>query len=137
MRAWCIDRGLHRRKLALQVFELPEQGGLRNLGGRGQVLEGPVGGCQVLGGAVGAYLWLSGRRRSEEKLEALLDDHPEDMKLLDDKLTKHKLVPVLVLVLILILMLILAIMMLLLLLLVPASAADSSSDSGHSAPVQV
>ena len=45
-------------------------GGLRKLGGRGQVVGGPVVGCQVLGGPVGAYLRLSGQRGSEENLEA-------------------------------------------------------------------
>ena len=60
-----------------------------------QVLWGPVGGCQVPGGPAGAYLWLSGQSGSEENLEALLDDHPEGTQLLDDKLTKQGLVPVL------------------------------------------
>ena len=41
------------------------------------------------------YLRSSGQRGSEEKLEALLDDHPEGIQLLDDKLTKQKPVPVL------------------------------------------
>ena len=72
-----------------------KHGGVRKLGGRGQVLGGPVVGCLFLGGPVGVYLRLSGQRGSEENLEALLDDHPEGMQLLDDKLTKQKLAPVL------------------------------------------
>jgi len=38
---------------------------------------------------------LSGQHGIEEKLEVLLDDHPEGMQLRDEKLTKQKLVPVL------------------------------------------
>ena len=63
-------RGLHRRKLALRVFELFAHGGLRGLGSLGS---------RVLGGPGVAQVLLSGQRGIKEEPEALLGDHPAGM----------------------------------------------------------
>lgn len=76
--AWLNARGSQRRKLALEVFDLFEHGGLLKLVSR----------CQVLGGPGGAHICSSGQRGSEEELEVLLGDHPAGMQLHHNTLPK-------------------------------------------------